>query len=165
MISCNFSNKKEKIPNKNKNTDIFYIENEGLDYVRFPLIKPFDITSIDVEQSWLLGRGHNTDIYADYISQLIVFKDYVLVHSNGNTIVDSNSVKEAWYIVDTKEKDFSKDFTTEKKFLKGFTTKKDFLNYIKSINIDSAKLNWQKPADLYKQFKETGCLPWIPNCK
>lgn len=164
VVSCNFFNKKDetKIITKNKNTDIFYTENEGLDYIRFPLIKPFDITSIDVEESWLLGRGHDTDVYADYISELIVFEKYFFLHSKCNTIVDNDSVDEGWYVLNTDEKGFLKGITSEKNFLKGFTTKE---NFIKSLNINSEKLNWQKPADLYKQFKETGCLHWIPNCK
>ncbi len=155
MTSCNFSNKKEKIPTNNKNTDIFYTKSVGLDIVRFPLIKPFDITSIDIKESWLLGIGSDTDIYADNISELTILKSYIFVHSIGRTIVGDNFVLEGWYIVDTKAKEF----------LKGFATEKEFSKYLKSIQIDDDKLVWRKPAYLYKQFKETGCLPWIPNCK
>ncbi len=177
LVSCNFSNKKveTKLPTKNKNSDIFYTEKSGLDYVRFPLIKPFDITSIDIGESWLLGIGHDTYVYSDKISELTIFKEYIFVHSIGETIIDGKTVQESWYVYNTIEKEFLKKYTTDKDFLKNygiekyflkeFTTKKEFLEHLKSKNIDSTKLNWQKPEDLYKQFKETGCLPWIPNCK
>lgn len=165
FISCNFSNKKtkSKIVIKNINTDIFYTENEGLDYIRFPLLKPFDATS-GARVSWLLGIGHDTEIYADNICELTIFEKNIFIHSIGDTIVGDDSVQEGWYVVNFSDKKIVKDVTDKKEFLKDFKTKKEFLQYLKSININSEKLDWKKPADLYKQFKETGCLPWIPNC-
>jgi hypothetical protein len=159
---------------KNNNTDAYYIETEGLDYVRFPLIKPFDATS-GASDIWILGIGHDTFVYSDNIYEITVLKNFILVHSIGVTIVDGDSVQEGWYVFNTTDKEFLKKFKTEKDFLKnygiekyflkGFETEKEFSKYLKSIHIDEDKLVWQKPADLYKQFKETGCLPWIPNCK
>jgi hypothetical protein len=153
FISCNFSNKKIKPLNNNK--DIFYNQSCGLDFIRVPLIKPFDITYYDAQGVWFLVQRPDTLVYSDNIEELTVLESNIFVHSVGKTVLEDDFVEESWYIYNTKSKEF----------LKGFATEKEFSKYLKSIHIDEVRLVWQKPADLYKQFKKTGCLPWIPNCK
>ncbi len=153
LFSCNFSSKKIKPLNNNK--DVFYNKSTGLDYIRFPLIKPFDITYYDAQEIWFIAKRPDSVVYSDNIHELTLLESKIFVHSIGKTVVGDDFVNEGWYVYDTNKEDF----------LKAFVTEKDFLIYTKSINVDSTKLNWQKPEDLYKQFKETGCLPWIPNCK
>ncbi len=157
LISCNFIKKKEKTPTKNKNTDSYYTETGGMDFVRFPLSKPFVVMSLDNQETWTVGEGFYSDnsIIADHVTEINFSDNIVFCHSVGETSIDYESLNEAWYIITTKNDTIRK----------GFSNKKDFIEYAKTLNVDANKLDWKSPNQLFKQFYETGCLPWIPNCK
>lgn len=157
LFSCNFSNKKAKVLTKNKNTDKYYTDTGGIDFVRFPLSKPFVAMSLDNEKTWSVGEGFYSDnsLIADNVVEINFCDDIIFCHSIGETIVDYQSAKDAWYIITSKK------YTIRK----GFTKKKDFIEYAKTLNIDVNKLDWKSPSLLFKQFDRTGCLPWIPGCE
>jgi len=51
----------------------------------------------------------------------------------------------------------------DKEIAKGFQTEAEFRQYIQTLGIQDPY--WQTPDETYKQFKKTGCLEWIPDCK
>ena len=51
----------------------------------------------------------------------------------------------------------------DKKIAEGFHTEDEFREYIQTLGIQDP--DWQTPDEAYKQFKQTGCLEWIPDCK
>jgi hypothetical protein len=111
--------------------------------------------SIDVKETWAMGKGFDSWTISSNIYDIAILEDVIFCHSKGSTIVDGKEVNEAWYIISPKKDVFEK----------GFINKNSFLEYLKKLNIDIHKLDWKTPNDLYNQFNETGCLPWIPNCK
>ena len=50
-----------------------------------------------------------------------------------------------------------------KNITKGFHTEEEFREYIKTLGIQDP--DWQMPDEAYEQFRNTGCLEWIPDCK
>jgi hypothetical protein len=50
----------------------------------------------------------------------------------------------------------------DQEITKGFHTEDEFTEYIQTLGVD--ELDWQTPDKVYKQFKKTGCLDWIPDC-
>lgn len=51
----------------------------------------------------------------------------------------------------------------EKEIAEGFHTEDEFRDYIQTLGIQDS--DWQRPDEAYEQFKKTGCLEWIPDCK
>jgi len=50
----------------------------------------------------------------------------------------------------------------DKEIAKGFHTEDEFREYIQTLGIQDP--DWQTPDEAYEQFKQTGCLEWIPDC-
>jgi hypothetical protein len=51
----------------------------------------------------------------------------------------------------------------DKKIAEGFHTEEEFRQYIQMLGIQDP--DWLTPDDAYEEFRLTGCLDWIPDCK
>lgn len=51
----------------------------------------------------------------------------------------------------------------DQEIAEGFHTEDEFRQYIQTLGIQDP--DWQTPDEAYEQFKKTGCLAWIPDCK
>ena len=50
----------------------------------------------------------------------------------------------------------------DKKIAEGFHMEDEFREYVQTLGIQD--IDWQTPEEAYKQFKQTGCLEWFPDC-
>jgi PBP1b-binding outer membrane lipoprotein LpoB len=157
LIGCNNKKKERNNLSKSQNKDTFYLNSSDFDLIRFPLIKPYQVISIDDGNSWSIKSDIKPKKINDIndinnINQISNYQDCFLIHSLGKTIVKGQEVNEAWYVV------FPKDSV-----VKSFTKENNFSNYIKDKC--TSKIEWKTPQVLFKQFDETNCLGWIPKCK
>lgn len=51
----------------------------------------------------------------------------------------------------------------DKDITQGFQTEDEFRQYIQTLGIQEP--DWLTPDDAFKQFLDTGCLEWFPDCK
>jgi len=51
----------------------------------------------------------------------------------------------------------------DKYITQGFHTEAEFRAYIQTLGIQDP--DWQTPDEAFKQFLDTGCLAWFPDCK
>jgi hypothetical protein len=139
----------------NPNTDSFYIEVSGFDWSRFPLIKPYEILTLDRGDEWTLGFRSkevwfNTSVAN--VRKVDVKEALIFAYGSDSTFLNNHKVYEAWFVINQK---------TKKE--KGFATETEFLTYLKRKGID--KPQWHEVNVAYRQFLNTYCLDWIPGCK
>lgn len=153
----------------NQHTDSFYDVNDK-DYplLHLPLIKPIEAKRQDGLSPWrvLLNDGpyikipNRQDIfYYDYsieaLSKFAISNGVIMAYS---PYVDKNADP---YVLDNYYHWFV--LVPDKNIAEGFHTKDEFRRYIQSFGIKD--LDWQTPDEAYRQFENTGCLEWIPDCK
>jgi hypothetical protein len=159
-----------------KNTDLpvqhadpFYNINVN-DYplLHLPLIKPIEAKRQDGRSLWrvFLPDGPSVRVpnrqdifYYDYniekLEKFAVSNGVIMAYS---AYVDINADA---YIQDSYYHWFV--IIPDKKITKGFHTEDEFREYIQTLGVQSP--DWQTPDEAYKQFRRTGCLEWIPDCK
>ncbi|WP_128331642.1 hypothetical protein [Apibacter sp. HY039] len=149
------------------NKDSFYTENSGYDYIRFPLLKPYEVRSNDKGKEWfILGipekRVQDTnEVYG--IKKINIINNVIICYCEGMkkigrkerpvAIIKGKEYSEAWFIL-----------IPELKTDKGFTTEQEFRAYLQTQGIHKEQIEWKTPKELYEQFSKIHCLPWIPNC-
>jgi hypothetical protein len=140
--------------------DPFYSSVGDWDSTRFPLIKPYEVISLDagiwgmklhVLQSpegiyWYLGIGD--------LQKIAVMNDVILVYTQDKPYVDKEAGQKVlyWFVI-----------IPDEKIETGFDNEDDFLKYIQEYGINEPV--WEDPNTLFQRFQETGCLEWIPGCK
>lgn len=130
-------------------TDDFYARSSGWDYIRLPLIEPYEATNITGDE-WLLDNdlinpsGSNT---AGNIYQVSVLKPYIFIYCDKPTLVDSHKVDSAWYIINT-----------EKNELSTFLTYKEYNEYLREQKITRPEM--YIIDSIWNEFDRTGKLPW-----
>ncbi|NTW31142.1 MAG: hypothetical protein HGB12_00655 [Bacteroidetes bacterium] len=140
-----FSNQKEKM---------FYTDVNGMDYIRFPLIMPYEVMCVDlVEMNWVINLKDSIRFYSSItkVIEVEVTHDVILVRSTSTHQVMEGEKAKQWFVI-----------IPSKKVEVGFTDETEFKDYLKLYGISVIK--WIETNVAYKQFKETGCLPWIPGC-
>lgn len=149
LIECK---KEEKIiPNENR--DEFYVNSSHYDMIRFPLLKPFEIISINDGKEWILEHNIKPKNIGEInnpnnIVKIAYVQNLFLIYSEGKTILRGKEVKKAWYILDVEDN-----------CIKGFETEEELEKIVKS------QIVWRNSSELFKEFDETYCLEWIPLCK
>jgi hypothetical protein len=150
-----------------KHADPFYNINDGLDPRRIPLVKPIELNLTPPSYSWDIFL--TTGIYVDdpnskepYYFYGHVFELEKFAVNNGIIMAYSSYIDEEAdsYIQDNYYHWFV--LIPGQEITKGFHTEDEFNKYIQSFEIE--KPDWQTPDKVYKQFKKTGCLDWIPDC-
>ncbi len=156
LSACKNPNKN----NKNRNKDPFYVKDAGFDYVRFPLIKPYEVMSLDRLKSWNIRGGPESKTIADInniygIKKInIIGNNIVICYCEDDPIIAGEKYPNAWFVI-----------LTDKLVTKGFTKEEDFIEYLKQQGIEKEQIQWSTPKELFKQFSDTYCLPWIPGCE
>lgn len=145
---------------RHQNADPFYSQYSERELLRFPLIKPYESIYLE-ETGWMIELhispykpGIPTYTGIAFPEKLSVKNNVIMVYT---TYVPMQSRVDGeqglyWFVL----------LPEEKKEL-GFKNEPDFLNFIKQYGIDSP--DWQNVDDAFRQFRETGCLAWIPDCK
>jgi hypothetical protein len=143
-----------------KHTDPFYDNPGTYDSLRLPLINPYYLVQIDKQHGWqmpLKGNLPQEQYYYNLgdlldIQQIAVESDVIMVYTPYLRKLDTNQANLNWFVVIPKNKNFEI----------GFSNENDFLIYIKNLGIDLPK--WIVPDIAYKEFLDTNCLNWIPDC-
>ena len=97
---------------------------------------------------YLYGHVHELEKFAVKNGVIMAYSSYVDKEANA-------------YIQDSYYHWFVN--VPHKKITKGFHTEEEFLEYIQGLGVDDP--DWQTPDEAHKQFRKTGCLEWIPDCK
>lgn len=138
--------------------DPFYDEGDFWATLRFPLIKPYYATELDIDFGW------DIDLYVDgkemyWYSQIqdvekiavengviMVYTPYEGYHrENGNIVL-------YWFAI-----------VPDQSIETGFITEAELIDYIQQFGID--KPVWRDPFDINHEFNSTWCLDWIPDCQ
>lgn len=145
---------KNKYPFKTKAEKLFYTDCAGMDYVRFPLIYPYEVMNADFNnEKWIInlqkGIGRYTSVYK--LARVTVVNDLIMAQTEDSSddIVDEAPLR-LFVIIPSKQMEV------------GFSTEKEFNEYVNKCGI--YKIRWWNVRDAFKKFEETDCLPWIPGC-
>jgi hypothetical protein len=139
--------------------DNFYLGHGGLNFSRFPLIKPYEAIYISEDYGWEIGlHGYSKEEFLFSIlrvESISVMDGTIAVYSSkpdDNKIYNTETKKYKWFVIIPNEN-----------IEIGFTNEIDFLNYLKNYGITGVK--WQEPNRIWSKFDWTWCLEWIPVCK
>ena len=149
-MSCNRHSKNEKEHQvENHVTDEFYSRTGGWDYTRMPLIKPYEL--INLSDEWLLGTFEEgstkpTRIYG--IQQISINQDYSLFLCEQSDFSET-TLQKKWCVL---------EMSTAKEVC--FSSEKEFNDYVESKKIPQP--TWINAEIAFKQFLESGYLPWMP---
>lgn len=136
--------------------DPFYFSAGEWDYIRFPLIKPYEVEKMAGRNVWSINlpfiQGQPLLFgSAEDVQKISVVKDVILV-STPNMPEFNRSKVYYWYVI-----------IPAIKIQTGFENEDDFLKYIQEYGIN--EVVWESPDSLYQRFINTGCLEWIPGCQ
>jgi hypothetical protein len=152
---------------QNKHADSFYNINDGIDPRRIPLIKPIELNLLSSSGSWDLDL--QPGIWLDYPNSQGLYYLYGHVHDVETIAVTDGIVMAYTSYLDEEADPYIQDnyyhwfvLIPDKEITKGFHTEEEFSEYIQSLDVKT--LDWLIPDEVYKQFKKTGCLDWIPDC-
>jgi glucan-binding YG repeat protein len=152
LIACRGDKNKYKFANKKEK--FFYTDHRGYDYIRFPLIMPYDVMCINVlEMNWRVDLKVGTDFYysINKVKELSVMDSLILIHSTSMHQVEVSKDPKQWFVI-----------VPSQRIEIGFSTEEEFKTYLKHYGIKEIK--WVNVNQAYEQFEKTGCLPWILGC-
>ncbi|GAB1472090.1 hypothetical protein MASR2M66_29680 [Chloroflexota bacterium] len=141
--------------------DPFYKYGNGSNYLRFPLIKPYDAIYLDDGFGWrilLSGNILESNMYyynqINDISKISVINKLIIVNSAYTQDIEEDIGEKQyyWFVLLPTQK-------TEQ----GFETESDLLSYLQMQGVLS--VTWDTPDQIMEEFESTLCLDWIPNCK
>ncbi|MDJ1467910.1 hypothetical protein QNI19_29135 [Cytophagaceae bacterium DM2B3-1] len=144
--------------NKEKKQDDFYTTTGGWDWIRVPLLKPYDVRKTDPEieaNSWTIKFYTSLGTYN--VKQVDVKDSIIFVLSgkvdekndSDSTLVNLINVPTGWYIIDTR-----------KKIEKGFPSKEEFEMYIKENHYPIPQ--WHNIDSLSNALSQGAQVPWQP---
>jgi preprotein translocase subunit SecF len=145
---------KNKHDFRSKKEKDFYTDHKGYDYIRFPLIMPYDVMCIDVqEMNWRADLKGGTDFYfsINNVKNVAVINEIIMVYSISKHQVEVNKDPKKWFVI-----------IPSKKLEIGFVNEVEFKAYLKTYGIH--KIKWMDASQAYKKFEDTECLPWIKGC-
>lgn len=144
----------------------FYTKTHGWDYLRMPLIPPFELNDITFNENmefagkWTLDGPHDNDdvfnLLMDYqvsnVTKVDIIDDYIFFYCDEEDVKIGDEVikfESKYVVLNTLNYEASK-----------FSSETDFTEYVKGLGIN--KVDWKDTAECYKQFRETKILPWFP---
>ena len=150
-----------------QHADPFYNVGDSFSLRRIPLIKPIEATYLNSSSPWRIIIDHgiwvsvpnrqdnywfNYDVFE--LEKFAVKSDVVMAYSAYvNKEVDA-------YIQDNYYHWFV--IIPDQEIAEGFHTEDEFREFIQTLGIQG--VDWLTPDEAYKQFKQTGCLEWFPDC-
>lgn len=134
---------------KSISVDDFYTRDKGVDYIRIPLVKPFELIKLKGENSWCINSfiwrykgGDIAKVDSIQCNDSIVVgyaQEYIdLENEHFNT-------PELWFVIDLKAK-----------------TINSYTN-IKNVPCLMKKLSLIKVDSVYSHYINCGILPWFPD--
>lgn len=145
-----------------KHEDPFYDDIGTYDSSRLPLQNPHYLVYIDEQYGWQMPvKGNFPDDQYAYnggdlleITKVAVENGVVMVYTPRIRKVDENAEQKVlrWFVMIPNEKNFEI----------GFANEAEFLEYVQKFGINQPQ--WVEPNIAYKEFCNTGCLGWTPNC-
>jgi hypothetical protein len=126
-----------------------------MDYVRFPLIYPYEVMNADFrDEKWIINlqNGVGTYLSVFMLEKVTVINDIILAQKEYTKTDLTREHPLIWFVI-----------IPSKHIEEGFSTEIEFKKYLHKIGISEFK--WWKVRDAYRKFERTGCLPWIPGCK
>ena len=137
--------------------DNFYNNFGGADWIRIPLLKPYEVQKTDPEiasNSWVI-QFQSPLLSSTYNVKQVSVQDSVIYiisgkidEKNDSTILRNRNLPTAWYILDTK-----------KKIEEGFSNEAEFKSYIQKNSYPTP--NWLDIDSLSESVGKDGTLPWI----
>jgi hypothetical protein len=141
---------------KFQTNDPFYQSTGGLDFLRIPLIKPYDAIKGNEKLGWEIDMKTNDTYYISIkgIEKIAIEKGIILIYTPYNEESAEGLGEKIlyWFAL-----------IPSKGIEKGFDNEDDFIKYIQDYGIREP--TWLDPNAVFKQFDKTGCLQWIPDCK
>lgn len=125
-----------------------------MDYVRFPLIYPYEVMNADFgDEKWIINLNGNIPFYGSVykVSQIAVEKDIIMAYTDRTDRIFNDEAALQWFVL-----------IPSKKIEVGFSSELEFKKYIHNCGVSD--FLWWNVRDAYKKFKKTECLPWIPGC-
>ena len=135
-----------------KKADDFYTTSRAFDFIRFPLIKPYQVMNIPHQnEQWditMVPQNGMEDIRAGNVVKLSVVDSVIFAVCGDSTIYKDHWVKAAWFIIIPRQK-------KEESFL----SEVDFNRYIKANKLPIPQ--WIEPARVWNEFDTSNKLPWL----
>lgn len=148
--------------NNKKKQDDFYTITGGWDWVRVPLLKPYEVKKADPEiktNSWGVEFFNTLGTYnvkcVDVQDSVIYILSGKVDEKNDSALVNLRNVPTGWYVIDTREKT-EKGFAVEK----GFMSESEFNAYIKENKYPTPQ--WLNVDSLSNALAKGKKLPWFP---
>jgi len=144
-LSCNHSKDKSEATY----VEDFYTRNHGFDYIRIPLVKPFELTKLKGENSWcinsFLWKYKGGDI--GNVDSIQCNDSIVVGHAQEYIDIENEhfNTPELWFIIDLNAKNISS--------YSNATEVRNLIGDISLINVDS----------VHSQYISRGILPWFPD--
>lgn len=128
--------------------DDFYIKERGLDNIRLPLVKPYEVLRLNGSKEWIMNLEVGTlQFSVSNVKEVNVIDSIVIVHSSDITYLRGEKLGNAWFIIKPSQQSEQ-----------GFALESEFLSELKNHGIN--KPEFYNIDELYKEFVETGKLKW-----
>jgi len=148
--------------------DQFYNVNDDFSMARIPLVNPIEVNRMNSSSPWDIEL--HPGMWVDFPESHGFYYLYGHVHEPEKLAVKNGVIMAYSSYVDKEADAYIQDNfyhwfvnVPETEITKGFHTEDEFLAYIQTLDIEDP--DWQTPNEVYKQFRKTGCLEWIPECK
>lgn len=139
-----------------KKQDEFYTVTGGWDWIRVPLLKPYEAKKVDPEVETSNWGVEFFNSLGTYNVKRVAVQDSVVYILSGqvddkkdSTLVNLRNVPTGWYAIDVRTK-------TEK----GFASEEEFKAYIQANNYPAPQ--WHDIDSLSDALGNKGKLPWMP---
>jgi hypothetical protein len=136
--------------NNEKKQDEFYTVTGGWDWMRVPLLKPYEAKKVDPKtetNQWSVAFERMPG--ATNVKSVAVNDSIIFLQCGDSTLLDYKYIKAAWFAIDVRTK-------TEK----GFASEEEFTAYIKEKNYPAP--HWHDIDSLSEVLGNKGKLPWMP---
>lgn len=143
LSACNNRNPKEQ-----NMRDDFYVSDRGLDNLRLPLIKPYEILKLNGSKEWIMNLETNTLQFSiSNVKEVNVISNVIIIHSVDLTYLRGANVPEAWFVIKPSEQ-----------IEKGFSNKEEFISYLAELGIK--KFEFTNIEKTFLDFSKSGKLKW-----
>ncbi len=151
-----------------KHDDSFY-NYDDFSMARIPLINPIEVHRPNSSSPWSMGL-HPAIWIVDFPNNQGIHYPYGRVEELEKFAVENGVIMAYSSHVDQEADAYIQDnfyhwfvLVPDKEITKGFHTEDAFREYIETLGVEDP--DWQIPSEAQKQFRKTGCLEWIPDCK
>lgn len=153
LMSCGSRN---DYPFKDKEEKLYYTRSGGFDFLRIPLIPPYELLLADFSSRQWTMRLYTFPSYYNAVAdveRIAVQDSLVFLYSKSTMgISDHIPIKTCFLLDPANNEEYA------------FNSEEDLDTYLTNSR-GISYLNWIDVEDAFKKFHRTGCLPWIPGCQ